>query len=437
MVQTFKLGRKRPVVVSPRLHLRNYLYRNLPKPPASCDYTSKGRDFLSSVLANDKLGDCTAAGAFHIGGTFLSNADLPVPFTVDDCIKFYSATTGYEPSKPDSDQGGEEQTVLAYWQAHGLKDKQHRIAGWAAVDGANQVEIKTAIWLFENVYFGVELPDAWVRPFPQADGFVWDLAGNPNQSNGHCFVGLGYNDQGVIIDTWGMLGIITWKAIEAYATGMGSGELYTVFGTDSIAKATGKAPNDFDLKQLTADLQAIKPVQIKNLDRKAHAFVMYGLGGATLDPSYGEAYLVQRIKALGVNTHASPYQYYDTQTIANAVMAVPKGDAIVIGGDSLGANDGPLVAQGLIGHHTVDFLFGFQPSLWGRHVQIPANVTKALCIWNSNWFQTVGLGAYEWVKAPGNNHTILEIIDRHVAHPGDSDMAMQNIVLNHIKQLTG
>ena len=53
-------------------------------------------------------------------------------------------------------------------------------------------------------------------------GFVWDVAGPANPDNGHCFVGVGYTDIGVVIDSWGMLGTITWAAIAAYATTTGS-----------------------------------------------------------------------------------------------------------------------------------------------------------------------------------------------------------------------
>ena len=109
----------------------------------------------------------------------------------------------------------------------------------------------------ENVYFGVELPDEWISPMPSSSGFVWDLAGAPDQNNGHCFVGVGYTAQGVQIDTWGMIGTITWAAIAKYATTAGEGELYTVLGPDGIAKATKKAPNGFDWSQLVADFDSM------------------------------------------------------------------------------------------------------------------------------------------------------------------------------------
>jgi hypothetical protein len=253
----FKMGRTRPLVRQPALSLRNYLTIDLPTPPAAIDYTAKAKAFLALVLGNDRLGDCTCAGIMHTGGALLGNSDQPIPYTEADTIGLYERACGYNPSDPNSDQGGNEQDVLNYVKAHGLlANGTHKIAAWARVDGANVNLIKAALWLDENVYFGVELPDAWVNPMPSGDDFVWDVAGDPDPENGHCFVGLGYTAQGVLIDTWGMIGVITWAAIAKYATSVGSGELYTVFSQDSMVRATEKAPNGFDATQLLADIQA-------------------------------------------------------------------------------------------------------------------------------------------------------------------------------------
>jgi hypothetical protein len=224
-----------------------------PPPPPSVNYTVKAATCLSQVYANDELGDCTAAGAFHIGGTFLANAEENVAFTKLDVIAFYSASCGYVPGDESTDQGGDEQTVLNYWKKAGLVGGLHKITAWSGVDGLNVTEVKAAIWLFEACYFGIELPDAWINPMPSAPGFIWDVEGNADPENGHAFCGLGYTAQGVIIDTWGMLGIITWAAIAKYATAGLAGELYTVLGADAIIKATAKAPNGFDVSQLTSD----------------------------------------------------------------------------------------------------------------------------------------------------------------------------------------
>ena len=70
--------------------------------------------------------------------------------------------------------------------------------------------------------------------------------GDPDPDNGHCVAGVGYNSQGVVIDTWGMTGLLTDAAIAKYATKAAHDGLYTVVSTDAINNATQKAPNGFD-----------------------------------------------------------------------------------------------------------------------------------------------------------------------------------------------
>lgn len=256
--QKFKLGRNRPLAKGPRFKIKNYMLASLPTPPLSIDYTTKAQPFLSDILGNDETGDCTCAGIFHAIGCFLGNADEPIPFTAADTMGLYSRCCGYIPGDDDTDQGGDEQTVLNYVQNNGLlPDGSHKIAVWMAVDATNKMEVMQAIYLAENVYFGVELPDAYVAPFPSASGFTWGMAGPPNRANGHCFVGLGYTPEGVLVDSWGLLGTMTWQAVASYASRADGGELYTVLSRDALIKASQKAPNGFDFSQLLADIDSM------------------------------------------------------------------------------------------------------------------------------------------------------------------------------------
>jgi hypothetical protein len=221
---------------------------------------------MSEILANDVLGDCTAAGAFHVGGMLLANAGQPIPYTVQDVINFYSATTGYDPSQiqPDgsnpTDQGGDEQTVLKYWQSTGLIPHEHKISAWVAVNGGDQLEVKTALWLFENLYCGIGLPDKWVNPEPQGNGFTWDYAGRVDDNNGHCFVWTSYDASGVTIDTWGLKGKLTWTAVSHYFRKGADAELYTVLSPDILNRAVEKAPNGFWFSQLSADIAKLHTI---------------------------------------------------------------------------------------------------------------------------------------------------------------------------------
>ena len=65
-----------------------------------------------------------------------------------------------------------------------------------------------------------------------------------------------YNDQGAIIDTWGLIGTMTWAAVAKYASPP-NGELYVVLSEDWIDRASGRAPNGFDFATLQADLAGL------------------------------------------------------------------------------------------------------------------------------------------------------------------------------------
>lgn len=255
----FQMGRLRPVARGLRLSLGNYLARTLPKPPPVIDWgAGPAAPGLSQLFANDKLGDCTAAGAFHIAGVMDANAGNPSVFQDQDVINFYSATTGYKQGDPTSDLGANEVPVLNYWMEKGLMDGKHKIDGWMAVNGNDPVEVRTAIFLFGNLYFGCELPDDWVRPYPSASGFLWDVAGPPNPRHGHCFIACGYEPGRVKIATWGLTGWISDAAISAYATPKGQGELYCVISADGVNAATQMAPNGFFWTALAADFDSMK-----------------------------------------------------------------------------------------------------------------------------------------------------------------------------------
>ena len=72
---------------------------------------------------------------------------------------------------------------------------------------------------------------------------------------GHAFCGVGYNSAGVIIDTWGMLGLMTWAAIAKY------GSVYAVLGQDAINRGSLLAPNGFNWTQLVSDFQSMGAVE--------------------------------------------------------------------------------------------------------------------------------------------------------------------------------
>lgn len=256
----FRLGRKAPVVHYPVLKFSNYLEKvpGLPTQPKVADYTEKAQTALSQMYLNDALGDCVIAGVSHAEGVITGNANVPLLYTDAQVKALYSAACGYVDGNEATDQGCDVQTVLAYWQNHGHPaGSEHKIVGYLAVDGANTNECQLALWLFENLIFGVGLPDGWVNPMPNASGFTWDVAGNADPNNGHCFAAFGYDASSFKISTWGMLGNLTNAALNKYTVASAGGELYVVISEEQLNSATKKAPNGLDWTSLVDDFNAL------------------------------------------------------------------------------------------------------------------------------------------------------------------------------------
>jgi hypothetical protein len=233
------------------LHARQILLGSLPAPPASTNYRANASAALKTMLLNSDLGDCVIASGGHRIGLLTSAAGNPFIYTDAQALKDYEAIGGYKPSDPSSDQGCDMVTNNNYRVATGYADGSKDL-GWLAVDATNKTEIMQVIYLFENCDFGMPLPDAWISPFPSADGFVWDVAGAPDDNNGHCVPGVDYTTNGVNIVSWALEGVITWAAIAKYAATSVGGELYVHVSMDQLAKGMAKAPNGVDWPTLIA-----------------------------------------------------------------------------------------------------------------------------------------------------------------------------------------
>jgi hypothetical protein len=164
----------------------------------------------------------------------------------------------------------------------------------------------------------------------------------------------------------------------------------------------------------------------------AHGFGMYGMWGPITDP--GERGFTERVAALGVNIHGSPYRDYEVNTIVDEIkFYVPKDAIILIWGSSLGANNAPLVAS-YAKTRTIHGIFGFQASLDGAQILVPSNVGFAHEFFNPYWLSTLGLGAYEWNRADGNHVTKIVTTPQTSFHPGETTEA-QDVFLAEMKTI--
>jgi hypothetical protein len=70
-------------------------------------------------------------------------------------------------------------------------------------------------------------------------------------------IGTGYNSTGVVINSWGMRGTLTWEAIAALCTQQAGGAVYVLCTPDQLAKGATKAPNGVSWADLIADFDAM------------------------------------------------------------------------------------------------------------------------------------------------------------------------------------
>lgn len=261
--RTLKMGRNRPVANSPGLRFSRYLLKNVPSAP-DCDYSKAAMGSLSKMYMNDTLGCCVISGLEHMFGVFNANAGgNQAIFTNWQTIKQYGAIGGYNPNAPlvngvnPTDQGCDEQTAMNHVVQYTMCG--HSALGWMYINGADKDEVRLAMYLFENLVFGLELPDPWISPsFPSSNGFTWDVAGAPDPNNGHCVIGAGANGTGIQISTWGLVGTMTYAAVSQYTANSLGGELYAMISHEAIDKASYMAPNGIGWKQLQADFAALQ-----------------------------------------------------------------------------------------------------------------------------------------------------------------------------------
>ena len=168
---------------------------------------------------------------------------------------------------------------------------------------------------------------------------------------------------------------------------------------------------------------------------RAYAWGMYGMLGQAADPQNFE-HFCRRVAAEGIDVRHSPYRDYQTQAIVDDVMSVPADAIKFVFGASLGANNSPVIVKALNGHRIVHGIFGFQASGWpgaGR-VPIESNCRFARLSTNPNVFETFGLSAYVWVVVD-NTKTELHVENTNDPHPGDGNVAMQDMFLTDMTRI--
>ena len=238
----YRLGRKAIKTDTRTLCMARYLTTELPAPPDSVDWSHGQTSW--GMLMNDRLGDCTIAGALHAIQGWMINLGTALIFNDQDALTYYRLFDGYVPSDPSTDTGGILLDVLNKWKQLGING--HTISAYASVDPKNIAEVKQAIALFGPLYVGFQLPNSvWGQK-------VWEVTDDNSIDGGHCVVLIGYNTTGPVAISWGALYQMTWEFFKAYFD-----ELYAAISPDWFS-AAGMNPAGLNLTQLVTDLAAIR-----------------------------------------------------------------------------------------------------------------------------------------------------------------------------------
>lgn len=245
-----KLGRK-PRTFNPKIpHLKalRAVLAPLPTPPIAVDYTKEMSPDFGAML-NDSLGDCTCAAVYHARQVWTFNASGSEVTEPDGNVeRLYEQACGYNPSDPNSDQGGVEQDVLTYLLNTGAPigpngSDRDKIVAFIEVDHKNLDDIKRTISECGVCYIGVDVPQS-VMDNADDPTKPWDTTGDQTVVGGHAIVLVGYDLDFFYCISWGQIYKITHNFLADFLD-----EAYAI-ADRAWLKSTGNTPFGLSLDDL-------------------------------------------------------------------------------------------------------------------------------------------------------------------------------------------
>jgi hypothetical protein len=227
--------------------------------PAVINWFAKVASF--PMLLNDKLGDCTCAGFWHLVQSWTAYAGTEYVPTDSDALALYERM-GYNPNAPlvngenPTDGGAVEQDVLQ--SLADASEDGHGVVAFAQVDHTNAEEMKAALAIFGGLYVGIQCPESMQDQFANATPGLMPVIsyvpGSPIEG-GHCIVIVGWDGENWIAVTWGAVVQITQEFWEHYGD-----EAWVIVTHDFIEK-NGDSPTGLDVDQLVAEFKQL-PAQV-------------------------------------------------------------------------------------------------------------------------------------------------------------------------------
>lgn len=240
------LGRLPNDPTKPRVRLRALRGVALTPPPAA-DWQSAIESW--PMLANDRIGDCTAAGAAHIAQAinWYGNERQGSCPSEAEVISMYSAVSGYDPRTGAGDVGATLQDALGYWRQTGVGG--NTIAAFAQVNPLDLDLVRNCIAIFGAVYTGFWVPQSALDQFNA--GKPWTLVSRSRNVGGHCVPIGAYDATGFECVTWGRRQRMSIDFYTRYFD-----EVWVPIDLDWLT-ATGRSPTGLDVATLNSDYMAL------------------------------------------------------------------------------------------------------------------------------------------------------------------------------------
>ena len=243
MKTRFKLGKHPKKQDSRNLQFSKYIKTTvLPPVPAVVDYSDKITQW--GMMLNDRIGDCTIAAAGHLIEEWTDGKTIVPDSTI---TSVYSFISGYDPVTGKNDNGCAELDVLNYWHNNGINND--KIGAFTEVDIKKPVDIKTALYLFNGLYIGVNLPESAQNEFQE--NLPWTVVQGSPIEGGHAIILTGFDSKYFHAVTWGALVSIEPAWLSKYMD-----EAYAIISNDYFSGA--KTLEGFDIASLMSDLNLIK-----------------------------------------------------------------------------------------------------------------------------------------------------------------------------------
>lgn len=238
----FKLGRQQPNYLLARLWAEDYYRASLPAPKQTVDFSSKVKAW--PMYGNDRLGDCTWAGAAHSEGAVSTYArGNEVVFTDAE------VTGPYNRMSPN-DTGCMMSDVVNAMVTDGIAGNKW-VAG-AQMRSYDELALNQALQLFGTVYLGIMCTQSMQDQF--ANGEVLDYVPGSRVLGGHCIVlqaiePLARGDYTVV--TWGQAVRCTRTFLSTYIE-----EAWAVLSKNWL-ELNGHTISGLDVQALRSDMEAL------------------------------------------------------------------------------------------------------------------------------------------------------------------------------------